>query len=68
MCITSCRQARIDLVIWGADDPVAGACGSVVDLAGDPRLGPPLVHRGGLEAEACRELLTTFFAKRRRKT
>jgi len=67
MCLATCRQARIELVIWGADDPKAGACGSVLDLAGDPRLGPPLAHRGGLEAEVSRQLLERFFAKRRRK-
>jgi len=67
MCITTCRQARIDLVIWGAADSKAGACGSVLDLADDRRLGPPLAHRGGLEAAASRQLLERFFAKRRRK-
>lgn len=67
MCITTCRQARIDLVIWGAADPKAGACGSVLDLAEDRRLGRALAHRGGLEAEASRQLLERFFAKRRRK-
>jgi len=68
MCVTSCRQARIDLVVWGADDPKAGACGSVADLAEDRRLGPPLANRGGLEAEASRGLLTAFFAKQRQTT
>jgi len=68
MCITTCRQARLDLVIWGADDPSAGACGSVIDLAEDRRLGPPLAHRGGLQAAASRRLLEEFFAKRRRKS
>ena len=67
MCITTCRQSRLELVIWGADDPQAGACGSVIDLAGDRRLGPPLAHRGGLEAAASRQLLELFFAKRRGK-
>ena len=67
MCITTCRQSRLDLVIWGTDDPKAGGCGSVVDLAEDRRLGPPLAHRGGLEAPASRRLLELFFAKRRRK-
>jgi tRNA(adenine34) deaminase len=68
MCITTCRQARLDLVIWGADDPKAGGCGSMIDLAGDRRLGPPIAHRGGLAAEPARALLEDFFAKRRRKT
>lgn len=66
MCITTCRQARLDLVIWGADDPKAGACGSVIDLADDRRLGSPLAQRGGLEAAAGRKLLEQFFATKRR--
>lgn len=65
MCAAACRQARLALVVWGAADPRAGACGSVVDLAGDPRLGPALATRGGLEAEASSELLLAFFAKQR---
>ena len=65
MCVSACRQARLDLVVWGASDPAAGACGSMIDLAEDPRLGPPLAHRGGLEKEACRHLLQTFFANKR---
>jgi len=66
MCTAACRQARLDLVIWGAADPVTGACGTVLDLAEDPRLGPPLAQRGGLLAEPAGELLRAFFAKRRR--
>jgi len=65
MCAAACRQARLELVIWGADDPALGACGSVVDLAQDPRLGPPLAHRGGLLAEESRRLLRSFFANSR---
>ena len=66
MCTAACRQARLDLVVWGAADPVMGACGTVLDLAEDPRLGPLLAHRGGLLAEPAGELLRAFFAKRRR--
>ena len=65
MCITACRQARLDLVVWGADDPSQGACGSVIDLAEDPRLGPRLACRGGLLDSASTQLLRSFFAKRR---
>ena len=65
MCVSACRQARLHLLVWGSEDPVLGACGSVADLAEDPRLGPVLAHRGGLLAEDSRELLQLFFAKRR---
>ncbi len=65
MCTAACRQARVDLVVWGASDPAMGACGTVLDLAGDPRLGPPLAERGGLMAEEAGALLREFFAERR---
>lgn len=68
MCAATCREARLQLVIWGAEDERAGAFGSVIDLATDPRLGPPLAHRGGLEAQRCRELLRRFFAKQRQSS
>ncbi|MEJ2580092.1 MAG: nucleoside deaminase [Acidobacteriota bacterium] len=44
------------------------AFGSVIDLAGDPRIGPGLAHRGGLEAETSRQLLKGFFAKQRQSS
>jgi tRNA(adenine34) deaminase len=65
MCAAACRQARLELLVWGAKDPRAGACGSVLDVVGDPRLGPPLAHRGGLAAERSRVMLQSFFAKQR---
>jgi tRNA(adenine34) deaminase len=68
MCAAACREARLELVIWGADDDRAGAFGSVLDLAADPRLGPPLAHRGGLDADRSRQLLRSFFAKQRQSS
>ncbi len=65
MCAALCRQARLELVVWAAEDPQAGACGSVIDLAEDPRLGPKLTHRGGLLAKESTRLLQGFFAKQR---
>jgi tRNA(adenine34) deaminase len=68
MCAAACRQSRLSLVVWGAPDPRAGACGSVIDIAADPRLGPPLAHRGGLHADQSSELLRAFFAKQRQSS
>ena len=68
MCAAACREARLLLVIWGANDDRAGACGSVLDLATNPRLGPPLAQRGGLEAERSSLLLRSFFAKQRQSS
>ena len=68
MCAAACREARLELVVWGAADERAGACGSVLDLTADPRLGAPLAHRGGLEAARSSALLRSFFAKQRRSS
>lgn len=68
MCAAACREARLELVIWGAADEKNGALGTVIDIATDPRLGPPLAHRGGLEGDRSRELLRSFFAKQRRSS
>jgi tRNA(adenine34) deaminase len=68
MCVAACRQARLRLVVWGAPDSRAGACSSTLGLAEDPRLGPPLAHRGGLLCGASRDLLVEFFANRRQSS
>lgn len=68
MCAAACRQARLAMVVWGAADPQAGACGSVIDLAEDPRLGATLVQRGGLDAVRSGKLLRAFFAKQRQSS
>ena len=68
MCLQACRQARIDLIVWGAPDPVMGACGSAVDAAEDPQTPPPIAHRGGLLAEDSKNLLREFFANRRKSS
>jgi tRNA(adenine34) deaminase len=65
MCAGALVLARVPRVVYGASDPKAGACGSVLDVLGEPRLNHrPEVAGGLLEAE-CAELLTAFFAGRR---
>jgi tRNA(adenine34) deaminase len=65
MCLEACRQSRVELIIWGAPDRKAGACGSVIDLAEDRRLGRPVAQRGGLFAAESARILREFFANRR---
>ena len=38
MCAGAIVLARIPRVVFGASDPKAGACGSVLDVLGEPRL------------------------------
>jgi tRNA(adenine34) deaminase len=66
MCAGAIVLARVSRVVFGAGDPKAGACGSVLDVLADTRLNHrPEVLAGPL-AEECGELLRSFFASRRR--
>jgi tRNA(adenine34) deaminase len=65
MCAGAIVLARVSRVVYGASDPKAGACGSVLDVTGEPRLNHRPEVAGGLLAEECGELLSGFFASRR---
>ena len=65
MCAGAIVLARVPRVVFGASDPKAGACGSVLDVLGEPRLNHRPVVAGGLLGEECGALLSAFFAARR---
>jgi tRNA(adenine34) deaminase len=65
MCAGAIMHARIGRLIYGAADPKAGACGSVVDLFADGRLNHHATVAGGVLAGAAGKLLQDFFAARR---
>jgi tRNA(adenine34) deaminase len=65
MCAGAIVLARVPRVVYGASDPKAGACGSVLDVLGEPRLNHRPEVDGGLLAEECGEMLSSFFASRR---
>ena len=65
MCAGAIVLARVPRVVYGATDPKAGACGSVLDVTGEPRLNHRPEVVGGLLAGECSALLSEFFASRR---
>jgi len=65
MCAGAIINARIPRVIYGASDPKAGCCGSVVDLFAMPFNHRPAAEGGVLEEE-CAAVLTNFFRELRR--
>lgn len=65
MCAGAIVLARVPRVVFGASDPKAGACGSVLDVLGEPRLNHRPEVAGGLLAAECGGLLSEFFASRR---
>ena len=65
MCAGAIVLARVPRLVYGATDPKAGACGSALDVVGEPRLNHRPEVAGGLLAEESGELLSEFFASRR---
>jgi tRNA(adenine34) deaminase len=68
MCVGAMFHARIARVVFGARDPKTGAAGSVINLFGEARLNHHAEITGGVRAEECGALLSSFFAARRQKT
>lgn len=64
MCAGALVNARIGRIVFGAKDPRAGACGSLVNLFAYPLEAKPQIQGGVLESE-CVELLRSFFESKR---
>ena len=65
MCAGAVLHARLDLVVFGAADPKAGAAGSVLDVFAEARLNHQTQVQGGVLADECGALLRDFFQVRR---
>jgi len=65
MCAGALVLSRIDAVVYGAEDPKAGAVRSLYRICDDERLNHRLQVTGGLLADECGELLREFFRKKR---
>lgn len=67
MCSGAIQHARIAKLVFGASDPKTGACGSVVNLMSEPKLNHHTEVVGGILAEECGALLSSFFKQRRQQ-
>lgn len=65
MCAGALVHARIKRLVYGADDPKAGAVRSVVAVLNHPALNHRMEVRAGVLAGRSAELLQTFFKNRR---
>jgi tRNA(adenine34) deaminase len=65
MCAGAAVLARIDLVVFAAPDPKAGAVRSVAELLDEPALNHHPKWRLGARRGEAEELLSGFFAGRR---
>jgi tRNA(adenine34) deaminase len=65
MCAGALVHARIKRLIYGADDPKAGAVHSVMQVLNHSHLNHYMEVRRGVLAGRCADLLQTFFKNRR---
>ena len=65
MCAGALVAGRVGRLVFGADDPKAGACGSLYNLCVDPRLNHDVPLTSGVLGAECGALLSDFFAARR---
>ncbi|MFZ3037092.1 MAG: tRNA adenosine(34) deaminase TadA [Rugosibacter sp.] len=68
MCAGAMMHARLARVVFGAADPKTGVAGSVLNVFTEARLNHHAAITGGVRAEECGQLLSSFFAARRNRT
>ena len=66
MCAGALIHARIRRLVYGADDPKAGAVHSVLQVLNHPQLNHRMDVRGGVLAGRSAEILQEFFREKRR--
>jgi tRNA(adenine34) deaminase len=67
MCAGAMVNARIERLVYGADDPKAGACRTLYRIPTDGRLNHRVQVIGGVLADRCRAQLQSFFKHRRQQ-
>jgi len=65
MCAGAIILARIPEVYFGAADPKAGCCGTLMNILADRRFNHQPKLQGGIRADECGALLTAFFQELR---
>lgn len=65
MCAGAIVLARIPLLVYGAFDPKAGACGTLYNIVSDGKLNHRVKTISGVLEERCSNLLKDFFVKMR---
>ena len=65
MCAGAIVNARLNRLIYGCDDPKAGAVRTLYQICDDARLNHRVAIERGVLAEECGRLLSGFFKKQR---
>ncbi len=67
MCAGALVLSRMKSLVYGADDPKTGACGSVTNIVINKRLNHRILVKKGVLKEECSSLIKDFFKKKRLK-
>jgi len=67
MCAGAIILSRVGRLVYGADDPKAGACGSVLDVIHERRLNHRVEITTGVLTDECGGVLREFFVRKRRE-
>ena len=67
MCSGALVHARLQRLVYGADDPKAGAVRSVMQVLNHPALNHRMEVTSGVLASRCMDLLQAFFRDKRQK-
>ena len=66
MCAGALVLARVGRLVYGADDPKTGACGSVFNITDNKELNHRIKVEKGVLGKECALLLKEFFSTKRR--
>jgi tRNA(adenine34) deaminase len=67
MCMGACLNARVKRVVYGAREPKAGACGSILDLRAPAGYNHALDVLGGIRSAESSAAMVDFFSELRRR-
>jgi tRNA(adenine34) deaminase len=67
MCAGALVLSRVKKIVYGACDPKAGACGSVINIANNKKLNHRIEVKSGVLEKDCSLLLKEFFIKKRKE-
>lgn len=67
MCSGAILQARLDEVVFGASNPKAGCCGSILNMMDDDRFNHRVKITKDIRKDECAALMKSFFKMRREK-
>ncbi len=66
MCAGAMVLGRVKRLVYGAEDPKTGACGSVVNITKNKKLNHRIDIKSGVLKEECAGLIKEFFKKKRK--